>query len=251
MIDSQTFLFLMQLDKTTGFHPHCTLCAGPLFIAGFTVLLHSSRRDLLEAGSLPIKVTRELLMLRNSNFSRISQWRFSEMNSTLCHLVRMRAGWDPHTRSPAWHHKGQGRLARAWEASPSGQGKSLLGNPNKWKRSLRVESIMVIIPTTSYPVSTGVSRHLFTINLQKCSTKLRERCSQRQMKSAREVCNMEPNGCTLFSSVKPLGCAFPLSGPTAVPGQTSHLNTFHFQRDLSSSPLGVSFYMSRWFSGHR
>lgn len=51
----------MQLDKTAGFHPHCTLRWAFIYCRLHGPATDPSRKDLLEAGSLPIKVTRELL----------------------------------------------------------------------------------------------------------------------------------------------------------------------------------------------
>ena len=62
MIDSQTFLFLDAVGQNSWFPSSLhSLRWAFIYCRLHGPASHSSRRDLLEAGSLPMKVTRELL----------------------------------------------------------------------------------------------------------------------------------------------------------------------------------------------
>lgn len=159
------------------------------------------------------------------------QWRFSGNELYLVPLSEDESWPRPHTRSPAWHHKGQGRLARAWEASPSGQGKASLGTPTSergpwgwnpsWSSSLQ--------PATQYQQEfPDMCLPLICKNVQQNSGN--DAVSDRWR--AAQFATWSQMDALSSPSVKPLECAFPLSGPSAVPGQPSHLNTFRFQRDF-------------------
>lgn len=140
----------------------------------------------------------------------------------------------PHTWSPAWHHKGQGRLARAWGGKPSGQGKASLGTPTSergpwgwnpsWSSSLQ--------PATQYQQEfPDICLPLICKNVQQNSGNDMQSATDEEQHSLQHGAKWMHSS----PSVKPWDAlSFVWANSSAWPDL--HLNTFHFQRDLSSSP---------------